>query len=346
MARLNERFSEEELARKDAFVKGENMKELKVALSRFGISDVPNAIINFMNEVTLPRVGSVSFGRFDFVADNDSLLFGEAKDTSVFGRLVKKEGKAFPHLLLYAPSIARTQDVQLKEAALRRVVKSRAIPENRLKAIVDALGLDAYSEQILLGKMAAVASGDVISNEMMIMLNTAFFPEGLPDQIKIDGSQARMHMLASKSDSQIFEESDNVMCVIHTLTNNDGTPCKVWTFYVHQLDPVVFMINRLASVPTNLPIELAVKIASVLSNDQYYRVENVSYDARTYASDVAFHAGFSIEDENAEIKDLLQGPVKVFVSNGKCFVDIDDEMPSAFLIKGHLNIYMPKEPAN
>ncbi|MBO5141852.1 MAG: hypothetical protein J6C46_02425 [Clostridia bacterium] len=155
-------------------------------------------------------------------------------------------------------------------------------------------------------------------------------PDELPKEIRFEGSEARFKNLAERGGVVMH----NGIVIEHTIKD-----ASAWTFLMPGIDYKGAFANHLANV-LNIDIQLAEKISANWDHSSYITVHNELYsDAQVYASNMAFHSGLASEEI---IHDLLQGDVQVATNfRGKLYLDIDDELPSAVIVKGRMNVYVP-----
>lgn len=166
---------------------------------------------------------------------------------------------------------------------------------------------------------------DIIQNKL---------PNEVPEHIRFEGSDTRFYNLMNFPGNIVY---DNLV-VEHRLKGK-----RAWTFFIPEVDYKAHFVHHIMNV-LNIEKDLATQISNSWTHDTYISVQpEVAYDAKKYASDLVF---FAEAKEGDFITDLLQGEVEVVSHRGKLYLDIDDELPSAIIIKGRLNVYVPSKSEN
>lgn len=162
-------------------------------------------------------------------------------------------------------------------------------------------------------------------------------PADIPESVKFDGSRPRISKLAFSEDAKVYPYpgDDSIFAVIHCKNGEN-----LLSIFVDGLDYKKSFANHLQK-KLDIPMELATRISAALPHDEYYKVRSfVDKDIEHHVTTMARVLGVKRGDT---VNDLLQGPVDVIVGafSKKLALDVDDELPSAILVNGKVNLYMP-----
>jgi hypothetical protein len=161
-------------------------------------------------------------------------------------------------------------------------------------------------------------------------------PTNIPYQAYFDGSRERVINLSKGEGAVMYgDASDDVFAVVYS--HRDA---QVITFFVNGLDYVRSFANQLEK-QLEINEETAMQISGALQHDRYYSIQTPFFtDFEKYTTNMARLLKVS---EGDVVNDLCQGPVDVItgVFSQKLALDLDDELLSAVLIGGRVNVYLP-----
>lgn len=271
--------------------------------------DIPEKVItqvkNLENKVS--KIIALSYDNFA-----DKFISMAAPDSTCIildGRDMKT---GFPYLYVYAPELDEAiMQMEEKEKQLGNVKRLRSF-------LAKSYNLNATDELL-----------DFIQYDL---------PADIPFVTYFDGSRTRVANLANMEDAQIYGSTeDDIFAVEYRLGNE-----RVITIFYPEMDyKSIFakkLVNRL-----EIPKELAMQISENLPHDVYYSVYEIVYNNfDNYATKMA---SILKVKEGDIVHDILQGDIPVITGSysKKLALDLDDEFPSAILVKNKITLYLPAD---
>jgi hypothetical protein len=163
-------------------------------------------------------------------------------------------------------------------------------------------------------------------------------PTDIPYQAYFDGSRDRVVNLSKNEGAVMYGNiSDDVFAVVYNHRES-----QVITFFVNGLDYVRAFANQLEK-QLEISEEAAMLVSGALAHDRYYSIQTPFFtDFEKYTTSMARLLRVS---EGDVVNDLCQGPVDVItgVFSQKLALDLDDELLSAILVGGRVNVYLPSK---
>lgn len=234
-------------------------------------------------------------------------------DATVFKLGDTKTKSGFPAVFVYAPEF----EEKIKE---RNEQQMRTANCKRLCSLLSKITL-----------------GDGTNDKFKDFVMTVL-PSKLPYEARFDGSRERVLGISKRDKSaHVYEYDDSIIGVLHTKNGED-----LLTVFIDGLD-YKKSFARYMEKKLEIPAEIAEKISDSLPHDEYYTVRKfVDNDFEHHTIMMARLLGGSVGDK---VTDLIQGEVDVILGefSKKIALDLDDELPSAILINGKVNLYMPKK---
>ncbi|MBQ9267049.1 MAG: hypothetical protein IJ217_02040 [Clostridia bacterium] len=165
-------------------------------------------------------------------------------------------------------------------------------------------------------------------------------PEELPEVVSFDSAFQRGQKLLRNDEIDPIlygRENEEIFAVEYTWFEQ-----RRLTIFLYGIDYRAAFAHIIKKNIPDIPLGLATKISQELTHDDYYLIRPFNYyrNALLYSNAIVNRSRYYVE-EGETLKDLLNGDTLVFSVNRKRYIDIDDELPSAFVIDRVLYIYQP-----
>lgn len=252
---------------------------------------------------TAKRLGKIIFVSFSEIKEE----YGITDPKKVWANV--SEEQTFPTMKLYVPSLN-------EKVKLDRESKLRSANYRRIKFILEKKGVQEPSGL----------------EEFVRKL-----PLQLPSNLHIDSSIARGKRLAEQSESEVYgiigSDLFAVKYVLYTELH--------LTIFLPGVKYREIFETYLRGPKIGLSDEVAHTLSRALPHDVFYYVtrNSVFTDPIKYSQTMVRLLGYPRVGEM--VNDAINGETLVFSAEGTLYVDVDDELLSAFVIDNSLYIYVP-----
>ncbi len=254
---------------------------------------------------TTKRLGKIVFVSFSEI----NSTYGVKDETKVWANV--SEEQVFPTMKLYVPSL--NEKVKSEREATLRSANYR-----RIKYMLEKRGLQEPSGL----------------EEFVWTL-----PIQLPPNLHLDSSVARGKNFAEQSGSEVYGVlGSDLYAVQYTLYTEQHL-----TIFLPGIKYREIFETYLRGPKIGLSDEVAYTLSRALPHDVFYHVtrNNVFFDPIKYSQTLVKLLGYPRVGETVD--DAINGATLVFSADGMLYVDIDDELLSAFVIDNSLYIYVPSK---
>lgn len=301
-------------------IRRENRKLLKDLISFTKPTEAEKeALENFYNLIT-ERLWKICVGSFQRVSDEIKFAkkhYGEVRENKIFGVLL--EGKPFPILLVYLPWL---EEKTAREEEEEKRKRNYALLKQKMqeKGLHEPEGFEDFVVQ----KLPLVIDGT----------------------IAFDGSIARAKkILTSQKEVNLFGSME---APIFAMQYQWEETEKRFTIFMPAAIDYRASLAVALKWEMNLSFELSAKISASLPHDVYYivKLQNRYHELMKFSDAVlmAMQTEMGVPSfllVGTHLYDVLNGQTLVFSHNGKKYLDLDDEKPSAFVINRRLYVYAP-----